>query len=171
MTETEIQAQGFKRLANLASCGMSRSHLVEAINKTLTELADHHAGLFDLKHELARTRLVRLPRAQFVYWPYWQHPRMVVETGTVSYLQEQYAVYTVPRAEAFERITSVEQQLWGYAEGETKVFWREWEIVELPNQQLQFTCTYCTAYIAEGQVSSEVISKVCDHKPMEVVCG
>jgi hypothetical protein len=150
MTETEIQANGFKQLANLTARGVPRIQLVEAVNRTLTELADHHSQLFDIRNELARTRLVRLPRAQFVYWPHKQHPQMV-NGASVTYLQEQYAVYTVAKDAAFEWMANNEYELWHTETAEAKVFWRDWVVTEIADQQLQFACTYCVAYI-EGDV-------------------
>ena len=152
MTETEIQAQGFKRLAGLVPLAVSSDQYVETINKTLAELAAHHSGLADIQHELARTRLVRLPHSQFVYWPHKQHPQ-IVNGESLAYLQERYAVYVVPRATAFEHIADCERYIWGTLDDEeVKVYWRDWTITELPGQQLQFTCTYCVAYIADGKV-------------------
>lgn len=171
MTETEIQAEGFKKLAHLVSCGKSRTQIVEEVNKTLADLAQHHSTLFDLKHELARTRLVRLPHAQFVYWPYWQHPRML-EGDSTTYLQESYSVYEVPKADAFERLADIEHQLWGVSQGETKVFWRDWTIIEIQDKQLRVSCTYCAAYILSNGDNVAVVDEPFYHSAaFYVTCG
>lgn len=118
----------------------------------------------DLLHELNSTRLKRLQRTQFVYWPERSaQPRIEHANGTHSYLRETPVMYRVrPDADLLEYLKQLEQSLFDTPD-EAVVYWRGWNISDKPRV---VHAEYCMAYLWNNDVHTEARSPTTGLSPL-----
>lgn len=136
-------------------CEMQK--IIDDVNLAEGELAH---TIESIKIELARTRLKRLPSAQFMYLAMNGNPK-IMRSGSAQYLHVACSVFDVPKEGAVEAISRIEHDLWNTtttseeADPEVKVFWKEWTISELTTTQYRISTHWAAAYLHFGYVYAE----------------
>jgi hypothetical protein len=150
LTKHRIQSDAYEKLA----LGVNPLSVIEPTRKLLEAMSLDTASVL---HELARTRLKRLPRTQFVYWGERGHPR-IERQGKYEYLREHAASFRMAlNADMLERLKEHEAQLFDcIVDVDAVVFWRGWRVVPDSESDLVYcNVEYCMAYIWNDEVHQE----------------
>lgn len=141
--------------AHCIPCEMQK--IIDDVSLAEAELAH---TIESIKFELARTRLRRLPSAQFMYLAVNGNPK-IMRAESVQYLRVACSVFDIPREGAVEAISRIEHDLWNTtttcegADPEVKVFWKDWTISELTATQYRISTHWAAAYLHFGYVYAE----------------
>jgi diketogulonate reductase-like aldo/keto reductase len=155
LTKHRIQSEAYEKLLEALAWGVNPLSVIEPTRKLLEAVS---FDIVSVLHELARTRLKRLPRTQFVYWAERRgHPR-IENNGTSSYLQEHAASFRMPlNHDMLDRLKEHEAQLFDcIADVEAVVYWRGWHLIADSESDLVYcNVEYCMAYIWNDEVHQE----------------
>lgn len=164
MTIRDLQADAYQKIAALVRTPAYQSYAEHSTKGScaaceLQRIVDETELAQDaFKHtvedhifELARTRLARLPRAQFIWCAMTSVPQ-IERKGVRSYLMSHTSVFDVPRKGTFDAVAKIEEDLWSKSNCETKVFWNGWTISELSDTHFRISTHWSAAYIHEGEV-------------------